>query len=259
MQKKQILGVLTLGWILLAAHPASATPDGRTPSSAFEQRHETLHKGFESLHTPSLEEINQGDILEPGQAGPAVEVIRSLLKELDYPVAPAGEVFDDELAFQLGRFQEQMQLAEPRSEHWGRLGPATLQALQQQAARGRYNWNLGRQIAAFARSQMSGGSHYCYQYVAKAIHAFLPNFLKGMHAYMAAQQLASSRYFREISIPSHELPKLPVGAVVVWEKGKSASGHISIADGKGNEISDHFAPQMTAHYGGGACRVFLPV
>ena len=31
------------------------------------------------------------------------------------------------------------------------------------------------------------------------------------------------------------------------------------ADGNGNEISDHIAPQMLAHYGGAGQRTFLPV
>ncbi|MGV3523414.1 MAG: hypothetical protein ACO1RX_04280 [Candidatus Sericytochromatia bacterium] len=117
---------------------------------------------------------------------------------------------------------------------------------------------LGNRLANFAISQSSGGTGYCYQYVAGAIHAQLPAFLSGGHAYMAADQLASSPYFQEISVSRQQLASLPAGSVVVWSQGTSESGHISIADGRGNEVSDHIAPQMSAHYGGGSPRVFVP-
>lgn len=117
---------------------------------------------------------------------------------------------------------------------------------------------LGSQLANFAISQSTGGTGYCYQYVASAIHAKLPAFLSGGHAYMAADQLASSPYFQEVTVSSQQLASLPAGSVVVWSQGTSESGHISIADGRGNEISDHIAPQMRAHYGGGSARVFVP-
>lgn len=118
---------------------------------------------------------------------------------------------------------------------------------------------LGQDLAQFALSQNSGGTGYCYQYVAQAIHAHLPAFLTGNHAYLAADQLALSPHFKELGIAPEQLPFLPAGAVVVWGQGSSVSGHISIADGRGNEVSDHIEPQMRAHYGGGLPRVFVPV
>ena len=123
---------------------------------------------------------------------------------------------------------------------------------------GDFNAGLGQQLAGYASNQASGGTGYCYHSVAVDIHAFLPAFLTGEHAYMAADQLAASPYFREVTLPAADLPSLPAGAVVVWAKGLSESGHISISDGRGYEISDHVSPQMTYHYGGGAYRVFLP-
>ncbi|HEY9844400.1 MAG: hypothetical protein ACAI44_29195 [Candidatus Sericytochromatia bacterium] len=135
-----------------------------------------------------------------------------------------------------------------------RLGSASLHTLDV----GSIDSSLGLQLADYARSQASGGTGWCYQYVAQAVHAYLPTFLTGMHAYLAADQLAASPYFREVSVPAAELPALPAGAVVVWAKGSSESGHISIADGQGQEISDHIATQMTYHYGGGDYRVFVP-
>lgn len=123
---------------------------------------------------------------------------------------------------------------------------------------GDFNRNMGIQLANYASSLATGGTGYCYNFVARDIHAFLPAFLSGEHAYLAADQLAASPYFKEVSLPASDLPSLPAGAVVVWDKGLSESGHISIADGLGHEVSDHIAPQMTFHYGGGAYRVFLP-
>lgn len=114
----------------------------------------------------------------------------------------------------------------------------------------------GSALAQFAVQQASGGTGWCYSYVAQAIHKVYEPFLYGEHAYMAADQLAQSSHFTEVS--ARDLSGLPAGAVVVWEQGASPSGHISIADGQGREISDHIAPQMLSHYGGGNARVFLP-
>jgi len=122
-----------------------------------------------------------------------------------------------------------------------------------------YQSSRGLKFAQTALNQSTGGTGYCYQYVAQAIHQNIPAFLWGEHAYMAADQLAASPAFRELSVSQQELNVLPAGTVVVWNKGSSASGHISIADGRGNEISDHIAPQMLSHYGGGSYRVFLPI
>lgn len=116
--------------------------------------------------------------------------------------------------------------------------------------------NKGEQLANFALQNTSGGTGWCYQYVAQAVHTVFPAFLSGEHAYMAASQLAQSPHFTEVS--AARLSALPAGAVVVWSQGSSPSGHVSIADGNGHEISDHVAPQMLSHYGGGTARVFLP-
>jgi hypothetical protein len=143
------------------------------------------------------------------------------------------------------------------------LGPASstyssarhLQTLQIS----RMDTSLGQQIAATASSQAPGGTGYCYQYVAQALHVHFPIFLSGLHAYLAADQLAANPAFEEVSVAASDLPNLPAGAVVVWDKGSSESGHISIANGQGYEISDHLALQMTSHYGGGGYRVFVPL
>lgn len=117
----------------------------------------------------------------------------------------------------------------------------------------------GQRLAQTAAQGISGGSGYCYQYVAKTLHSHYAPFLSGRHAWMAADQLAAHPAFREIAVPPQDLPRLPAGAIVVWSQGSSQSGHISIADGRGQEISDHSTAQLTRHYGGGQPRVFIPV
>ncbi|MBF2053907.1 MAG: peptidoglycan-binding protein [Candidatus Sericytochromatia bacterium] len=141
-------------------------------------------------------------------------------------------------------------------ERNGKLGPATLKALEasQNGASA-----LGRKLASIARSiaQSRNTVGHCYEGVAQAIDRIVPPFLSGGHAYMAAPQLAAHPRFKEIPALKN-MNSLPEGAVVVWGKGSSRSGHISIAIGKGQEASDHIAPQMQSHYGGARARVFLP-
>ncbi|PKL76391.1 MAG: hypothetical protein CVV27_10495 [Candidatus Melainabacteria bacterium HGW-Melainabacteria-1] len=207
---------------------------------------------------PAPSEIPQGAILEAGQSGRSVLLIKRLLQELDYPVR-SGDFYDQNLATQIGAYQARHQLARPGSVHWGKVGPSTLRSLRNQAILGRYDDAFGRKLASYARSQSSGGQGSCYRYVALAIHAHLGPVLNGMHAYMASPYLARNERFREIKVPVQALKRLPAGAVVVWDKGSSRSGHISIADGQGREISDHVAPQMLSHYGGAGYRVFVPI
>lgn len=66
---------------------------------------------------------------------------------------------------------------------------------------------------------------------------------------------------------SDELSNLPAGAVVCWEASGNGStggakyGHVTIADGKGGEISDHYATNIYKSIGGRSdlYRVYLPV
>lgn len=113
---------------------------------------------------------------------------------------------------------------------------------------------IAHSAEAGARARDTVGN--CYAAVAEAIEAHVPPFLWGMSAWMAADQLAASPSFRELSVSGADLPALPAGTVVVWEQGSSPHGHISIALGDGREASDHIAAQMTSHYGGGRPRAF---
>lgn len=212
----------------------------------------------DALRPPNIDEISRGALLQESHSGEAVTEIKTLIKNLGYPVSN-NDRFDTSLRQAIGEFQEAHQLAVPQSHYWGKVGPSTLSSLQSKT-QSNYDPGLGEQLVRYARQRMSGYQGSCYRYVALAIHANTESFLQGYHAYMAADHLASSRYFSELELNDvNELEALPAGAVVVWGKGSSRSGHISIADGKGNEISDHMRPQMLAHYGGASARVFLPV
>ena len=121
-----------------------------------------------------------------------------------------------------------------------------------------YDPVIGERIAdeAYYQASRRGTVGYCYNAAADAIEAVVGTFLYGASAYMAADQLAAHSRFTEVW--GRSLPALPAGAVVVWGRGSSAHGHISIALGDGREASDHIAPQMTYHYGGSGARVFFP-
>lgn len=212
----------------------------------------------EDLRAPELYEVAQGALLEPGQSGRGVLLIKRLLLELDYQVRP-GDFYDRNLAEQIGHFQASQDLAQPGDEHWGKVGAATLERMRKQVTWSMYDARLGTDLAHYAQTHASGGQSFCYTYVARAIHAYTGPFLQGMHAYMAADYLADNPAFREVHVTVAELKQLPAGAIVVWDKGNSRSGHISIADGQGKEISDHVSPQMLSHYGGAGHRAFLPV
>ena len=121
-----------------------------------------------------------------------------------------------------------------------------------------YNVSKGNMIAdeAYWEASRRGTVGWCYNAVADAVERVTGRFLWGSHAYQAADQFASSPHFFEVW--NRDLRSLPSGAVVVWGKGSSRSGHISVALGNGQEASDHVASQMTYHYGGAPARIFLP-
>ena len=121
-----------------------------------------------------------------------------------------------------------------------------------------YNSVKGNRIAdeAYWEASRRGTVGWCYNAVADAVERITGPFLWGGHAYQAADQFASSSHFFEVW--ERSLINLPAGAIVVWGKGTSRSGHISVALGNGQEASDHIASQMVYHYGGAPARVFLP-
>lgn len=148
-----------------------------------------------------------------------------------------------------------------------------------------YSKTAGRQLVAAIRGPSNrpferGVTNHCYTEVKIAIWKVLGmssdgahflrghRFLDGVSAEWAAVDLAwQKKLFYEIplgSLKNEDLPRLPAGAIVVWKATDSNPwGHISIADGKGNEMSDFIAPQNTWYEGYDSrgrpgFRVFLP-
>jgi hypothetical protein len=114
----------------------------------------------------------------------------------------------------------------------------------------------GRDLAKDAQEHANGPGGYCYKWVAQALARHGVS-VHGASAYMAADQLAKNPKFREIKVEPKDLPKLPAGAIVVWNKGSGHEhGHISIALGNGKEASDMLRQQITNY--GTTARVFLP-
>lgn len=114
------------------------------------------------------------------------------------------------------------------------------------------------QCAANVAGRM-GSTGYCYRGVKAAVREATGVQLTGGSAYQAADQLASSGRFSEVSVSPSELRNLPPGAVVVWgQTDASPHGHISVSLGDGREASDHVQTQMTSLRGAQNYRVFVP-
>lgn len=119
----------------------------------------------------------------------------------------------------------------------------------------------GQHLAQVAeRTAMGMGSvGMCYRGAKASIARATGVQLTGGSAWMAANQLANSGRFREVSVPQSQLRNLPAGAVVVWgQTNRSPHGHISVALGDGREASDHVQRQITSLRGASNYRVFVP-
>ncbi len=135
-----------------------------------------------------------------------------------------------------------------------------------------YNEAAGKKLAAAAHN-VRGTVGYCLGGVADSLEAVygygaMPDI---MSAYQAADILASDTgigaHFKEVQVKREDLPKLPAGAVVVWDNNANGGGsnvsaagkvhgHISIALGNGQESSDHIAAQIVNR--DATFRVFFP-
>lgn len=117
----------------------------------------------------------------------------------------------------------------------------------------------GQKLAqsAEATANRMGSVGWCYKGVGESLRSIGVE-TSGASAYMAADQLAKNPKMREVQVSNEELPKLPAGAVVVWDhNAEHQHGHISIALGNGKEASDHVQDQITNF--GTSHRVFIPV
>lgn len=235
--------------------PETASPQPTTASSQMP----LLPSGSALAHldlieqpAPSLQAVRtQGLLLTKGQQGAAIKELQQRLSQVGYGVASTG-VYGPSTEQVVKQFQKDTGLT-PN----GQVGPTTLKTLDGYLAQG--NSPLAKKLAKTARTVAAsrGTIGWCYNAVATSIESHLKPFLSGEHAYLAAPQLAHHPRFREIAAPK-DMTKLPVGAVVVWGKGSSPSGHISVYLGGGQEASDHIESQMQAHYGGAKPRVFVP-
>lgn len=115
----------------------------------------------------------------------------------------------------------------------------------------------GQEMATAAARHARGRGGRCFRYVADVLDRF-GVVLKGRSAWMAAGQLARHAKMAEVKgLSTGELPKLPAGAVVVWNRGNGhLHGHISVSLGDGREASDVIRPQSTDY--GTSFRVFVP-
>lgn len=117
----------------------------------------------------------------------------------------------------------------------------------------------GKKLAQAAENTANNmhSTGWCYRGVSQSLRS-IGVTATGASAYMAADQLAKNPKMREIQVAAKDLPKLPAGAVVVWNRSSAhPHGHISVALGNGKEASDHIQNQMTNY--GTSHRVFIPV
>lgn len=117
----------------------------------------------------------------------------------------------------------------------------------------------GTKLAEIARAEATNGDSkggLCYRDVSRALSK-IGISATGASAYMAADQLAKNPKVKEMKVAQSDLPKLPAGAIVVWNKGNGHEhGHISISTGDGKEASDLMRNQITNY--GTSFRVFMP-
>lgn len=233
--------------------------------------------GRPEVNGPTLAEIKAGQILAPGQRSQAVLELRKLLNSAGCAVdikGPDLERMDDKVVAALSKFQIGHHLATSQSPHKGLFGPTTLASLQKEAAAGTYDKEIGKRIATAAvKAKLNDNSsgHQCYAYVSDYIeHSLKTNFLTGMHAYMAADQLAKSHFFKETKATGAQLKDLPDGAIIVYPaQGGHSSGHIEVVashpkTGAKVAISDFTRPLTPSPWGNVSdakvkYRVFLPV
>lgn len=233
--------------------------------------------GFEDdLQHPSIDDVKQGKIVigaDPKltQTGPAVTKAQERLKAMGYPVEVTGK-FDQQTQRFLKKFQMGTGCCGKGRDGLGQLGSVTWKRLNQmantQAMRSKLvsvaqtntakHYDRSWIYQGTKESTQSLGS--CYTYVPRAADAInRGSSMQGQDAFEAIEELKRDSRYQKIQVPHGHLKDLPEGAIVVWEQGTSKSGHISIADGKGNEISDFIQTQWEEHYGGGLPHVFLPI
>ena len=126
-----------------------------------------------------------------------------------------------------------------------------------------YDAKAGKRLAKCAKKVVEdrgSTTGECAKGVRLALEKAFGEKLDGADACDWADKLDKRSDFKKYKKSGKDLKDLPAGAIVVWGKtDKSPHGHISIADGEGNEISDHVTGQLTKLRGDKDCTVFIPV
>ncbi len=224
---------------------------------------------------PSIADVKSGttvlSLQDHNMSGEAVQTSQKRLKALGYDVQVTGR-FDEKTQKAVNDFQKVTGCCGKNKDAAGTIGKVTWKRLNQMMSTQNLRQNLVQNAQKNTQKYYSGAGVYlrskpstqslsrCYNYVARNADTInRGSSMQGNHAYEAIKSLQKDDRFQEVSVAPKDMPNLPEGAIVVWEKGTSKSGHISIADGKGNEVSDFIQPQWTSHYGGGKGHVFLPI
>ena len=251
----------------------------------FEQK-EKQEKYIRNLETPGSAQYTR-------MQQKAEDLLRKEYKSLSYEektgnvaefraAQPGTKIWDPTKATQaqLDAIEKQKREAKKREDEWvkERLKQKTDELVNKEIERtkgvlkvNQTKATLGNgALSAVAAAAATGTTGACLGAVENAFEkTYGVNLGRQQHAYQAASVL--DNYANQGLVERHSwseyktkdgkyggLKNLPANAIVVWSKGTSKSGHISIANGNGQEISDHIQEQMTSHYGGGVPTVYIP-
>lgn len=242
-------------------------------------------KGFPSfdfvddIKAPSAAEVKAGKAViganaKIKQEGPAVKIVQQRLNQLGFHVDESG-VMDNRTRKAVEQFQAVTGCNGKGKDDAGQIGAVTWKRLNQLTenasvrqtmtdtaiANSDRAWDTGSKVMLdHGTKTQEHAQGYCYTYVAIAADAASRGqHMTGQPAYEAIDSLKQDPRYQKIQVSQDQLKHLLPGTVVVWEKGGSDYGHISIADGHGNEVSDFIRDQQTTHHGGGGYHVYLPV
>jgi hypothetical protein len=162
----------------------------------------------------------------------------------------------------MGHAPRQPQAPQPGGQPAGAEAPAKVDGASttaplQPGQKSAFGEKLAKDARRIAESGIAGRGRNCKRGVRMALEKQGMK-LDGVSAYMAANQLAKNKKFKEIKgLERSDLRNLPPGATVVWNKAKGRPhGHISIAMGNGREASDVMRNQITNYPS--SYRVFMP-
>jgi len=147
--------------------------------------------------------------------------------------------------------------------------------LKKEYSAGTYNAKEGDRLVETAKAMLAkygSSTGYCATGVSRTINMAYGISMSGNGCDWDTnmEKLVAQGMFAEVTsdYPSAgDLSSLPAGAVVCWENtgghngGGAQYGHVTIADGHGGEISDHYRENIYTSVGGRSdqYRIFIPV